>query len=1148
MRKQFLWIMAPGLHYMAPGNVQVGSGDRGSVSFWYHRCHRVPTSDVLWRVEADSSSYAQIAWTPHTQGHLELSVVTGGQWQGVRISNAVATVASDRWSLITATWDLSQPGAGVLHLYANTVAEDSAVSDASGLILPPVKMYVGSKYGAAGHGVCFDELLVLDEPMTREQHLTRLGPGGSFAALRDARRRAHPRLDLPGRVLFRAPFDGSYDAAQAAGDATAYIEAPASEPGGLALMDDGSRYKGRRLLLPLGKPRQDFSPDDRLPLEAVLSHYVMHGIGSHSAIANEADCARLTVSQAPSSIYGEGRGWLWPWLAPGAMAGNYTLRMRLNMPPEGNPTGYWTALGPIAYHHGPRHGSLFANWGSGVECRVVADAANSASEFRTNLGETDADYWRGAELSVITGNCAPARLKVAGYDPQTRAISLAGSLSAVPEAGSICVVDFRARLAPHGQRGGEYVLDQRQSMEAWLWEAYAADLPWIELECQRGGVSVCRYARGRSQFMHFTDQPANDIARQGMMFGKLGGVGPHEGYRCDIRLESLEIDGPGSYQLMAAKNSRYGRACALADHFMVLDPTTGMSTRLWRTEDVTWRLRRPEKCATPALTASDLRAPGTWREHCELLDVVDPLSTDEQVSALVRGRDSAGVWRLGYLTGSYDPQSRRMSWADESPPEGRSNPFMEQSEILPTARSDSGWGVVTGPVGVAVFRLDDGTWSLVYHGSELNPDHYLAYAMHGAPDRWSFSHDEHFWPHNPIAPGAGGVDKLPPEYGGVGLWCNRDCELEFVHNPYALDPRERFLGYGRGKTVVPGEQIGTNVRPLVGAATPDLKAIHPLPHGNTISPLPAPEVHAMRSLVYGPDLIGLLVEFYGRDLRVFTSEDGVNFQQLAGDIIQCGQLPGEPTDLAPGGSFCIGKWRLYYYGGGDFLNLAAIERNRESCYGLAEGKLTGLLETAMLGRPADGWGELAVNANPRAGAVAVEVVDPQTELPVAGYAAADCDPIGDDLQATVTWDGKSLAELHHSRLRLVYHLSRPQAAAASPELYAWQIRPADAATARPTATALTVDGQANPVSLSNPEPTLGWSYSDPHGLPQSAYHVLVASTRELLDAHEGDLWDSGPVSSADQSADYAGAPLAEHTAYFWKLRVRNSEGTWSQQW
>jgi len=64
MRKQFLWIMAPGLHYMAPGNVQVGSGDRGSVSFWYHRCHRVPTSDVLWRVEADSSSYAQIAWTP----------------------------------------------------------------------------------------------------------------------------------------------------------------------------------------------------------------------------------------------------------------------------------------------------------------------------------------------------------------------------------------------------------------------------------------------------------------------------------------------------------------------------------------------------------------------------------------------------------------------------------------------------------------------------------------------------------------------------------------------------------------------------------------------------------------------------------------------------------------------------------------------------------------------------------------------------------------------------------------------------------------------------------------------------------------------------------------------------------------------------
>lgn len=1148
MRKQFLWIRSPGLHYMAPGNVQIGPGDRGSVSLWYHRCKKVPVSDQLWRAEADDSNYAHIAWTVHSQGHLEFRVVADGVSRLVRVSDAGTLMPADCWSLITATWDLSQPDGGVLHLYLNQLAEDTTSVSANGLAQPPMKMYVGGKYGASGYGTCLDEVLVLDEPMTRDQHDARRGPATDFLALRNARRCPPHQLDLPGNLLLHAGFDGSYDAVEAAGDATAYIEAPADERATLALLDDGSRYKGRRQLLPLGNPRQDFSDDDRVPLAAVLEQYAMHGIGGSTSIVNEDDCARMVISQAPSSGWGEGRGWLWHWLEPGNLEGNYTLRMRLNMPAETNPRKYWTSLGPILYYHGPRHGSIFGTWGSGVECSVVADGGNSASAFKTNLTQSEADYWQGAELSVITGNCAPARLKVAGYDADTKVLSLAGSLPAVPDPDSVCVVDFRGRICPHGHTAEGYRLIEQQSMEAWLWEEYSDDRPWIELECQAGGVPVVRYARGRSQYMGFTNLRANDAAGLGMMFGKLGAIGPHEGYSSEIRLESIELDGPGNYQLLPTRNSRYGRACGLADHFMVLDPKTGLSTRLWRTEDVTWSLRRPEKCTDPAQTAADLRAPGTWRDTCQLLSLLEPHSDDEQVTALVRGKDTEGVWRLGYLVGTYDPDQRRMTWTDEAPPSGRSNPFMAISDLHPTPRSDSDWGVVVIPARVDVFGLDDGTWSLIYSGPECNPDHYITYAMHGAPDRWSFSHAEHFWPHNPIGPGVGGVDKLPPEYGGVGLWANRDCELYFARNPYAVDSRERFLAYGRGKTILPVSSIGTNVRPLVGVASPDLKAIHPLPHGNVISPLPSGSVHGMRTFVYGPDTLGLLVEYYGSHLRLYTSEDGVHFQEMTRSLILGAQLPGEPTNLAPGASFCIGTWRIYYYGGDGFLNLAAVKRNRESCYGLSAGKLSGLMETAILQQPADGWGELLVNADPQDGAICVELVDPETEQPVAGYSAADCDPIADDIAAVVSWGGKSLTDLHHSHLRVVFHLQRPQAEAAGPELFAWQVSSIEAADLCPAASVPTVDGRANPAGVTNPEPVFGWSYSDPRGLAQSAWHVLVASSQALLDANQGDLWDSGPTSGDDQQATYAGDELAEQTTYFWKVRVCNSEGLWSEQW
>jgi len=55
---------------------------------------------------------------------------------------------------------------------------------------------------------------------------------------------------------------------------------------------------------------------------------------------------------------------------------------------------------------------------------------------------------------------------------------------------------------------------------------------------------------------------------------------------------------------------------------------------------------------------------------------------------------------------------------------------------------------------------------------------------------------------------------------------------------------------------------------------------------------------------------------------------------------------------------------------------------------------------------------------------------------------------------------------------------------------------------------------------------------------QTAYRILVASDRGRLMRDVGDVWDSGKVeSNASIDVPYAGADLAPHTVYHWKVRV-----------
>lgn len=109
-----------------------------------------------------------------------------------------------------------------------------------------------------------------------------------------------------------------------------------------------------------------------------------------------------------------------------------------------------------------------------------------------------------------------------------------------------------------------------------------------------------------------------------------------------------------------------------------------------------------------------------------------------------------------------------------------------------------------------------------------------------------------------------------------------------------------------------------------------------------------------------------------------------------------------------------------------------------------------------------------------------------------------------------------------------------------------------AADLRPQA--LRCEYLANPQGIDVVSPRLSWVLQGQsprmHGLRQSAWQILVASSEKSLDHGRGDLWDSGKVES-DQSiqVSYAGAALTSRQACFWKVRVwdqADRPSSWSQ--
>ena len=86
--------------------------------------------------------------------------------------------------------------------------------------------------------------------------------------------------------------------------------------------------------------------------------------------------------------------------------------------------------------------------------------------------------------------------------------------------------------------------------------------------------------------------------------------------------------------------------------------------------------------------------------------------------------------------------------------------------------------------------------------------------------------------------------------------------------------------------------------------------------------------------------------------------------------------------------------------------------------------------------------------------------------------------------------------------------------------------------------------RVNPLGLDVAHPRLSWELvSEQRGVKQLTYHILVASSSELLAENKGDLWDSGIVQS-DQSIQikYAGKALNSGTHCYWKVMVQTTDG------
>lgn len=86
---------------------------------------------------------------------------------------------------------------------------------------------------------------------------------------------------------------------------------------------------------------------------------------------------------------------------------------------------------------------------------------------------------------------------------------------------------------------------------------------------------------------------------------------------------------------------------------------------------------------------------------------------------------------------------------------------------------------------------------------------------------------------------------------------------------------------------------------------------------------------------------------------------------------------------------------------------------------------------------------------------------------------------------------------------------------------------------------LSCEYHSNPVGIDVRAPRLSWRFdSNDFAVEQSGYQILVADSLERLQANQGNLWDTGRVTTGDSiQQPYRGFPLNSRQRCYWKVRA-----------
>ncbi len=95
----------------------------------------------------------------------------------------------------------------------------------------------------------------------------------------------------------------------------------------------------------------------------------------------------------------------------------------------------------------------------------------------------------------------------------------------------------------------------------------------------------------------------------------------------------------------------------------------------------------------------------------------------------------------------------------------------------------------------------------------------------------------------------------------------------------------------------------------------------------------------------------------------------------------------------------------------------------------------------------------------------------------------------------------------------------------------------------PEAFDLTSEYLHNPLGIAASRPRFSWKGRHPKSNQmQSAYRLIVATSKEILDRDTGDIWDTGKISIPKSiHIEYNGTPLQETSRYFWKVMIWDAD-------